>query len=258
MSPQPAERPNAPTTSRASVVRIFAVCALLAVLFTLAGAFGSDVVPLPRRLAYWLILILSGTTLAFTLARVLSHRMQLGEHPVLLGLGIIISVSIFQTPVVWLTHLLILRQHFSVEQFIGIGIGTVCITTALTVIALMIRGDTPRVTHAAAPDAQPPAFLARIPLKLRGAELYAVEAEDHYLRLHTSKGQDLILMRLSDAVVELEGLEGAQTHRSWWVAKDALVQADRGDGRATLTLKDGSQAPVSRAYAKALREAGWF
>jgi DNA-binding LytR/AlgR family response regulator len=97
-----------------------------------------------------------------------------------------------------------------------------------------------------------------LPLKLRGAEVWAVEAEDHYLRLHTSKGQDLILLRLSDAVAELEGVEGAQTHRSWWVAKAAVRDARRGDGRATLTLANGVEAPVSRAYARTLREAGWY
>jgi DNA-binding LytR/AlgR family response regulator len=85
-----------------------------------------------------------------------------------------------------------------------------------------------------------------------------VEAQDHYLRLHTSKGQDLILMRLSDAIAELDGIEGARTHRSWWVARGAVVSAERAEGRATLTLTDGAQAPVSRSYVKPLREAGWF
>lgn len=65
-------------------------------------------------------------------------------------------------------------------------------------------------------------------------------------------------MRLSDALGELEGLEGAQTHRSWWVAKDAVASVARGDGRAALTLDGGAIAPVSRRYAKALREAGWW
>ena len=108
------------------------------------------------------------------------------------------------------------------------------------------------------PGAPPPKFLARLPAQLAGAELYAVEAEDHYLRLHTSLGQDLILMRLADAIAELEGLEGAQTHRSWWVAKAAVADAERMDGRAMLTLKDGAEVPVSRGFAKALRAAGWF
>jgi DNA-binding LytR/AlgR family response regulator len=85
-----------------------------------------------------------------------------------------------------------------------------------------------------------------------------VEAEDHYLRLHTSKGQDLILMRLADALAELDGLQGARTHRSWWVARAAVRQVERADGRATLTLEGGLQVPVSRVHIKILREAGWF
>jgi DNA-binding LytR/AlgR family response regulator len=131
------------------------------------------------------------------------------------------------------------------------------VTTAMTALNYLVQKK-PEETHAAAADAAPPRFLDRLPTKLRGAELYAVEAEDHYLRLHTSKGQDLILMRLSDAVAELEGIEGARTHRSWWVAKGAVTGARRGDGRATLSLKGGAEAPVSRAYAGALRAAGWY
>jgi DNA-binding LytR/AlgR family response regulator len=100
--------------------------------------------------------------------------------------------------------------------------------------------------------------LDRFPARLRGAALYAVEAEDHYLRLHTSRGSDLILMRLSDAIAELEGLEGARTHRSWWVARDAVQSADRSEARIRLRLPDGLIAPVSRTYGKDLREAGWF
>ncbi len=34
--------------------------------------------------------------------------------------------------------------------------------------------------------------------------------------------------------------------------------AARGDGRATLTLDGGLTAPVSRRYARTLREAGWY
>jgi DNA-binding LytR/AlgR family response regulator len=127
----------------------------------------------------------------------------------------------------------------------------------MTALAFLVR-RAPTQTHAAQAGAPPPKFLARLPPKLQGADLYAVEAEDHYLRLHTSLGQDLILMRLADAIVELEGLEGAQTHRSWWVARGAVATAERFDGRAVLTLKDGAEAPVSRGFARGLRAAGWF
>lgn len=114
------------------------------------------------------------------------------------------------------------------------------------------------ITHATAGDAQKARFAERLPAKLKGAVIYAVSAEDHYLRLHTSKGADLILMRFSDAISELEGLEGAQTHRSWWVARDAIESTRRDGDKMVLVLKGGAEAPVSRPNVRALREAGWF
>src|SRR5205085_7473043 len=129
------------------------------------------------------------------------------------------------------------------------------VTLAVTAINVLVETRRSAITNA---NPAPPKFLERLPLKLRGAEVWAVEAEDHYLRLHTSKGQDLILLRLADAVAELEGIEGAQVHRSWWIARDAVTAAERGDGRATLTLKDGAQVPVSRTYAGLLRDKGWI
>ena len=131
------------------------------------------------------------------------------------------------------------------------------VSLLLTALSFLVRRR-PTQTHAAPTNAPAPKFLQRLPAKLNGAELYAVEAEDHYLRLHTSAGQDLILMRLADAIAELEGIEGAQTHRSWWVAKAAVTSAERMEGRAVLTLKDGAEVPVSRGFAKGLRAAGWF
>jgi DNA-binding LytR/AlgR family response regulator len=116
----------------------------------------------------------------------------------------------------------------------------------------------PVQTRAAPVGTAPARFPDRLPMKMRGATIRAVQAEDHYLRIHTDRGSDLILMRLSDALEELEGLEGAQTHRSWWVAREAVRDVSRGDGRATLTLEGGVLAPVSRRYAKALRDAGWY
>jgi DNA-binding LytR/AlgR family response regulator len=42
------------------------------------------------------------------------------------------------------------------------------------------------------------------------------------------------------------------------VARAAVTDAERLDGRAVLTLRDGAEVPVSRGFAKALRSAGWF
>jgi DNA-binding LytR/AlgR family response regulator len=55
-------------------------------------------------------------------------------------------------------------------------------------------------------------------------------------------------MRLSDAMGELHNEVGAQTHRSWWVAKKAVDDLSKGDGRATLILSNGVSAPVGRSF----------
>lgn len=103
-----------------------------------------------------------------------------------------------------------------------------------------------------------PTFVDLLPRQLQSAEIIAVEGEDHYVLVHTSLGRHLLLMRFRDALNDLRGLDGHQTHRSWWVAKSAVSAVKRGNGRATLTLANGVEAPVSRRYAQGLRERGWY
>jgi DNA-binding LytR/AlgR family response regulator len=149
-------------------------------------------------------------------------------------------------------------ELYPVATLARLAMPVVTVTAAMCSLIVLLGQATLIQTHASTDAEKPPKFIERLPPRLRRARLIAVQAEDHYLRVHTDHGSDLILMRLSDALEELEGLEGAQTHRSWWVAKDAVQDASRGDGRATLTLDGDVSAPVSRRYAKALREAGWY
>ena len=103
-------------------------------------------------------------------------------------------------------------------------------------------------------DTAEPAFMARVRPDRR-SELLAVEADGHYLHVHTRAGKDLILYRLCDALTELEGAEGARVHRSWWVAQRAL---SRERHREILKLVNGLEVPVSRSYRLAARERGWI
>jgi hypothetical protein len=100
-------------------------------------------------------------------------------------------------------------------------------------------------------------FRLRLSAKRRAAKLIAVEAEDHYVRVHTEAGSELVPMRFSEAVEELARAHGYQLHRSWWAAADAIeaVRWSRGSGEARLI--GGILAPVSRSCAAALKEAGW-
>lgn len=238
------------------------IVALVAgVVLALTGAFNTGLAPLPLRLGYWLVIMAVGGLWGHLCGLAIERRVDPDERPWLTVASLTALISGPLSVVVWaLTGLILNGRMMPLSHLPFMLFAVALVTAVVSVINVFLAKAQPVQTHAAAPGAAPatPRFLERLPPRLRGASLHAVEAEDHYLRLHTDRGSDLILLRLTDALSELEGLEGAQTHRSWWVAKAAVVDVERGDGRATLTLAGGARAPVSRRYARALRETGWY
>lgn len=97
-------------------------------------------------------------------------------------------------------------------------------------------------------------LVGKLPPQRRG-RLVAVNSEDHYLRVRTTAGSDLVHMRFSDAVARL-GDAGVQVHRSWWVAHGGVRAQQRDGDRILLELVDGTTAPISRSYVLAARQAG--
>ncbi len=89
-------------------------------------------------------------------------------------------------------------------------------------------------------------------------EVIALEAEEHYVRVHSKHGTDLIHHRFGDAVDAMPASLGLRTHRSWWVANGAVVAAERGSRRWKLVLSSDLSVPVSDSYVAAVRERGWL
>jgi len=100
-------------------------------------------------------------------------------------------------------------------------------------------------------------FLKRIPSKISG-ELLCLNTEDHYLRIHTTAGDSLILFRLKDAIAELVGANGMQVHRSYWVSRGAVERFKKEGREMALILSNGMQVPVSGSFLSSVREAGWL
>ena len=126
------------------------------------------------------------------------------------------------------------------------------------------REQARRAVDRAAPEAGPapsPAgpggFLTRLPPRLGGG-LLCLQMEDHYVRAHTAKGSDLVLIPLKQAIAELADIDGLQVHRSWWVARAAVVQPVTSGRNLALRLSNGLEVPVSRASVAKLRAAGWL
>jgi DNA-binding LytR/AlgR family response regulator len=107
------------------------------------------------------------------------------------------------------------------------------------------------------PSVTESSFLDRLPGRL-GRELLCLQMEDHYVRAHTPRGSDLVLISLKEALGDLQHVDGLQVHRSWWVRRSA-VQGVTSKGRGvTLRLVNGLEVPVSRSSVAKLRGAGWL
>ena len=239
-------------------VRVLLATMLVGGVLAAAGGFGTGAMPLAGRLAYWLALVFIGVALGRLAGRRLIRRPWFETRPATAVALLTLVIGLPITVIAALANAVFRGRAFHPAQVAEVLPSVLLTTVGMIVLAFMVQARAAAETHAAPAGAPPARFLGRLPERLAGATLWAVEAQDHYLRLHTSGGAELILMRLADAVDELEGIEGARTHRSWWVARAAVTAVERADGRATLTLANGVAAPVSRGYMKSLREAGWF
>jgi hypothetical protein len=238
--------------------RILIVGGVVAFVMAVSGGFGAGHLPFAMRLAYCEGLMLAGVGLGHGVVRLVVPRRWFETRPIVAAGLTTALVGLPMTGVSAAAVSLAARAPLDVAMLADVFPTNLAVTAGVVMLAFLVQSRAPVATHTAPAGAPPPRFLARLPPRLAGATLWAVQAEDHYLRVRTTRGEDLILMRLSDALVELEGVEGARTHRSWWVAKAAIAGIERAEGRATLLLPDGTRAPVSRGYLKSLRDAGWL
>jgi len=250
-------RPKRPATL--GLMRGVIIAAAAGVVLAVSGAFGSINAPLWVRLVYWVPVMLAGALWGHVCSRLIDRWIDMDARPWLAVAALTAAITGPVSLLVWFVTGMVFEGEAYPLSTLPLMVGPVLTVTAvMSAINVFLSKAQPVQTHAAVAGSAPARFPDRLPIKLRGAAIRAVQAEDHYLRIHTDRGSDLILMRLSDALEELEGLEGSQTHRSWWVARDAVRDVARGDGRATLTLDGGVTVPVSRRYARALRDAGWY
>ena len=241
---------------------------VLGVVLAVMGPFGSFQMPLSVRLIYWVGLALTGYACfrpIGALVTSLGPRLDLPEWPLWIAACLLASVPV-TLAVFWAGQL---PGPFSLPSFERFSLTypyVLLLGSGVTVLfhqierrkAGPIAGDlsVPPKPQVASPPAAIP-FLDRLPAHL-GSDLLALEMEDHYVRAHTALGSELILLRMRDAAAELAGVDGAQVHRSWWVARDAVEDVKRDGRNVRLVLPGGLEAPVARTRVAELKDAGWF
>lgn len=235
--------------------------AIPGVLLALLGPLGSFAAPVAYRFMFWVPTMIAGSITGLLFGRLLESAQDLKTRPMVRAVIHGLLVTAFMTVIVHVTGNLVfglgtIPMTWAFVFYVGL------ITLMMTVLSTLMLERQKRV-EAASPlpvdtTPIPPSLPNRLSPKLQGAPVLALEAEDHYVRVHTPVGSELILLRLADATNEMGNTPGARTHRSWWVARAAVKTVNRSSGKTTLLLLNDIEVPVSRGFIAELREAGWF
>ena len=258
-----------------------AIMTVIGLFLGILGPFGSSGLPLPVRLLSWLAFAYVG----YACYRPLAPMVDWAERTLALprtGLWVA-GVAIATVPMTVAVQALGNLSHPFRWPGLEIALTSyfyvLVVGGAVTLLFNMLAARRERIDKEAATAAanvaisadapamprQDPSFaptpsnplLDQLPPAL-GSDIIALEMEDHYVRVHTALGSEMVLMRLRDAMAHVGHIEGRQVHRSWWVARLAVDDVKREGRNVRLILPRGLEAPVARAQVAELKAAGWI
>lgn len=234
----------------------FALFAFVGLVMAELGPYRTFDAPQLLRTAYWLLSVFGGGLACILVEHAIANRVR--------GFWLRIAVaSLIVTPLVTLyiyalnaVMLDLPRRWWLMPQLAWQVLVVMLLLMTLRALLWRRMVETRTIVMPPLPEAERD-FRLRLSAKRRAARLIAIEAEDHYVRVHTDTGSELVTMRFSDALEDLARAYGYRVHRSWWVFGEAIegVRWARGGGEVRLT--SGIVAPVSRAYVAGLKSAGW-
>ncbi|MCI0509974.1 MULTISPECIES: LytTR family DNA-binding domain-containing protein [Chromohalobacter] len=242
-------------------IRMLAVLAALIVVLVVSGPFGTlHAMGLMARVGYWSVLLLltvSAGSLFGAWARLTldAYGYRHGSRCLLIGAVMGLPVSLVVIAIDTLTFGAEVLMLPNLLQALG-NVFLICTVLAGVLPLLGVRdrfAATPAETSRAEDD--PPELLRRLPVDKRG-DVISISACDHYVRVVTTRGETMLLMRLRDAIEETRPLPGIRAHRSHWVALEAVQAITRHQGRYRVTTTANDTLPVSRSCLPQLRDEG--
>ncbi len=243
------------------------VMVALGLLIGLLGPFGTFTVPPAQRMLVWVIWLLAGYALFRPTGVVANWLCEATGMPFFAGrmLALVVA-SVPLTLIVIMTgngssfgDALRSPGFWTMYLYIAVVAAVVSIAMA----AIFGRGAppaTPPQTIAEPEPVAPPTELVQptLPLPPGFGPVRALKGEDHYVRVIGDGREELILIRMRDAIERLGEVEGLRIHRSWWVAKESVAAVRREGRTAVVVLTGGHEAPVARDMMPQLRAAGWL
>lgn len=246
-----------------------AAFAVIGLFLAVIGPYQSNDASVPERLLYWVgnlsvsgVLILGLETVW---PRFAPPALRTGKAGLI---AFLVLMSTLQTFVVAFFEVAMFNNPGGVVPLIKLWPLVAIIVVPVVLLAQLLRAHLKSRFEPGPTDAQtadpasdipvPPGVIGdRLPRALKQSPLLPLQAEDHYVRVYTEAGSDLILLKFRDALAAVDALPGYRLHRSWWAARHAVRSARFRSGTGSVDITGDITAPLSRIYIDALRADGW-
>ncbi|WP_319824575.1 LytTR family DNA-binding domain-containing protein [Thalassovita sp.] len=248
----------------------YAVWGLLSALLAVMGPFGTlTALEWPQRTVYWFVTV-GLAALVSVVVSALSGAVAPNRHSWRNDLSRIAGMTILFSPLGWLwTHFYPVMGDMPKPTLWVFAVFVALVSVVIRVGHRVIRGDETRFVQqeegglrpeveapeAPEPQAEPPRLMRRLPNTATGPVL-RLSASDHMVEVVLREETHSLRMRFTDAIDEMDGVEGYCSHRSHWVVRAAIAEVEREGARTYLRLENGDCIPVSRTYRPRLEAAG--
>lgn len=245
----------------------YVVWGLLSALLTVMGPFGTlTAMHWPQRAAYWFVIVgLAALTSVVVgeLAAMVAPDRQSWRY----DLSRVAGMTILFAPLGWLWTIgFPIGDDMPKPSLWAFAVFVALVSVVIRVGHRVVRGDEARFVQQEVgglrPEAETPVaeleqprLMRRLPETAKGTVL-RLSASDHMVEVVLQDETHDLRMRFTDAIDEMDGVEGYCAHRSHWVVRAAITEIEREGARTYLRLENGDRIPVSRTYRPQLEAAG--
>ncbi len=236
--------------------RLVAVWIIASTVLMVSAPFGTAFLSFDQRLLYWPIIVGVALTLSGAIRVIIP---SFGANEILRDAVVGVIFALCFVPCIWiLTEFILGFSDLDSQDILRLFRDI----TVFSILLSIVRGRFERrrqVVEAVDPreGSERPRLFDRFSAP-EDAQIMRLAADNHYVDVFLDNGTtERLLMRLRDAVAEIDPVDGFYTHRSHWVCSAFAVKGHRDAGRDYVVMSDEFLVPVSRTYKTALVEKGF-
>lgn len=239
------------------------VWAALIVFAVVAGPFGTfDAMSMSVRLVFWVIVVSVSVVLGYAVRGVTAEIVAPEDTPKFDILATLLMTLVFTPVLLAVSHIIMHLTGVAVPDWKLLLLYVFVTSGFVFGVRRLAPGFEPSpfagevARPVAIPEPETPRLMRRLPKSVR-APILRISAQGHHVEIVTEVGRHTLRMRISDAIDEMDPVEGYCVHRSHWVTRAAVLEVVRESAhKSHAVLTNGETIPVSRKYRPALVEAG--